>query len=77
MNIYVRNLSPETSMSALRGCFEVCGRVADVSIGRYKIGGTSKAFGQVEMSSNDQAIAAIDGLQGKELDGHLLDVQVE
>jgi RNA recognition motif-containing protein len=74
MNIYVRNLSPETSVSELRGCFENFGTVADVTISTYKLRGVAKAFGQVEMSSHDHAQAAIAGLRGKELGGNLLKV---
>jgi RNA recognition motif-containing protein len=74
MYVYVRNLSPETSVSELRGCFESFGTVADVTISTYRLGGMAKAFGQVEMSSHDHAWAAITGLHGKELRGNLLKV---
>ncbi len=77
MNIHVRNLSPETSLSEFRGSFEVFGKVADVTISTYRISGAAKAFGQVEMLSNDHAQAAIAGLQGKALGGNLLNVQEE
>jgi RNA recognition motif-containing protein len=77
MNIYVGNLSPETSVSELRSCFEVFGKVADTTISAYKVRGVAKGFGQVEMPSNDHAHAAIAGLQGKELGGNLLKVQEE
>lgn len=77
MNIYVGNLSPETSAAELRGCFETFGPVAEVSISAYKVHGVAKGFGQVEMPSVDHAQAAIIGMQGKELAGNLLKVQEE
>lgn len=77
MNIHVGNLSPETSLSVLRGCFEVFGKVTDVTISAYKVHGVAKGFGQVEMLSDDQAYAAIAGLQDKTLGGNLLKVQEE
>jgi RNA recognition motif-containing protein len=75
MNIYVRNLSPETSRSELFGCFETFGKVTDVTISTYKVSGESRGSGFVEMPSNDHALAAIAGLQGKELCGNLLKIQ--
>jgi len=77
MNIYVGNLSPETSVSELRGCFETFGKVADVTISAYRVRDVAKGFGQVEMPSNDDAQAAIAGMQGKTLAGNLLKVQEE
>jgi len=67
MNIQVGNLSPETSLLALRGCFEVFGKVTDVTISAYKVHGVAKGFGQDKMLSDDQAYAAIAGLQDKML----------
>ncbi|UCC43131.1 MAG: RNA-binding protein [Candidatus Zixiibacteriota bacterium] len=75
MNIYVRNLSPETSRSELLGCFETFGKVTDVTISTYNLHGKSRGLGFIEMPSNDQGQAAIAGLQGKELCGNLLKIQ--
>ena len=77
MNIYVGNLSPATSVAELRCCFEPLGPVAEVSISAYKIHGEPKGFGQVDMPSDENAQAAIAGMQGKELAGNLLKVQEE
>jgi RNA recognition motif-containing protein len=75
MNIYVRNLSPETSRSELLECFKVFGAVTDVAISTYKVEGESRASGFIEMPSEEHALAAIAGLQGKELSGNLLQIQ--
>lgn len=77
MNIYIRNLSPETSLSELRGCFEIFGKVADTTISTYKIDGESRGLGLVEMLSNDHGQVAIASLQGTKLGGNLLNVQEE
>ena len=74
MNIYVRNVSPTTSREELMDCFEEYGAVSDVSVSTYTVGGKWRASGFVEMSSNVQGQAAIDGLQDKELGGHLLKI---
>jgi RNA recognition motif-containing protein len=77
MNIHVGNLSPETSLSVLRGSFEMFGKVTDVTISTYKVNGISRALGSIEMPSNDHGRAAIAGLEGKELGGTLLAVHEE
>ncbi len=77
MNIYVGNLSPQTSLSALRGEFEIFGKVADVTIATYKVAGEVRSLGIIEMPSRTHGRAAIAGMQGKELSGNLLRVRDE
>jgi hypothetical protein len=77
MTIHVGNLSPATSLTELRGCFEIYGKVADVTISAFTVCGVAKGCGQVEMLFDDHAHAAIAGLQGKALDGNLLKVTEE
>ena len=77
MNIYVQNLSPTTSREELIGCFAEYGAVSDVSVSTYTVEGESRASGYVEMPSDVQAQAAIQGLHGKELAGNLLEIQEE
>jgi RNA recognition motif-containing protein len=77
MNIHVGNLSPQTSLAVLRGCFEVYGAVTDVTISTYEVDGKSKASGFVKMPSPDHAHAAIVGLKDKELGGNILSVLEE
>ena len=68
MNIYVRNLSPETLRSELLGCFEIFGKVADITISTYRVEDRSCASGFVEMPSREQAQAAIDNLHCHPID---------
>lgn len=74
MKIYVGNLSYSTSEEDVRAAFSPFGTIdsADVIIDRNT--GRSKGFGFVEMSNDDEAKAAIEGLNGKELDGRSLNV---
>jgi len=74
MNIHVGNLAKETSEPQLRESFAKFGDVTKVKIVMDKIAGTPKGFGFVEMPTLDQANAAIAGLNGKDLGGHLLAV---
>jgi cold-inducible RNA-binding protein len=75
MNIHVGNLSPNTSLSVLRGWFEVFGKVKDVTISTFRIDGEARALGFIDMPSNTHALAAIAGLEGKEMDGSQLSVR--
>ena len=77
MTIHVGNLSPETSLSALRGCFEVFGKVTDVTLSTFTVDGQSQGLGIVEMPSSGHFPAAIVGLQGKELSGSVLELREE
>ena len=58
----------------LRQAFEPLGQVESVSIINDKYSGRSKGFGFVEMPSNAEGQAAIEGLNGKELKGRALNV---
>jgi len=74
MNIYVGNLSHDTTEDDLRQAFEKFGAVDKVSIIMDKFSGRSKGFGFVEMPSKDEAQAAMNGLNNQELDGRNLNV---
>ncbi|MEP0827223.1 MAG: RNA-binding protein [bacterium] len=69
MNIYVGNLSFETGEDELRQAFEKFGQVANVTILKDKFSGKSRGFAFVEMPTQDEAQAAISGLDGKSLGG--------
>ena len=74
MNIYVGNLSFETTEDDLRQAFEAFGQVTSVAIIKDKFSGESRGFGFVEMPTKAEAQAAIDGLNGKDLKGRSLNV---
>jgi RNA recognition motif-containing protein len=74
MNIYVGNLAFAITDDELRQAFEAFGKVDTATIIKDKYSGQSKGFGFVEMPSGDEARAAIEGLNGKELKGRNLNV---
>ena len=74
MKIYVGNLSRDTTDSDLQKAFEAFGAVLSVTIVKDKFSGQSRGFGFVEMPNNEEAQAAIDGLNGNEFMGRALNV---
>ena len=74
MNIYVGNLSFQTTDDELRQTFEPHGEVSSANIIRDKFSGDSRGFGFVEMPSDDEAQAAIAALNGADLSGRALNV---
>lgn len=74
MNIYVGNLSYHTTEEQIRRAFEGYGEVTRVSLISDRNTGESRGFGFVEMADAEQARAAINGLNGSELDGRQLNV---
>ena len=74
MNIFVGNLAFSATDDSLRQLFESHGVVDKVNIITDRDTGRSKGFGFVEMPDSTAAKAAIQGLNGKELDGRALTV---
>ncbi len=74
MNIYVGNLSYNTTESGLRAEFGAFGEVDRVKIIADQVSGRSKGFGFVTMNDDDQANQAIAELNGVELDGREIKV---
>jgi RNA recognition motif-containing protein len=74
VNIYVGNLSYDTTEDDLRDAFAVYGEVTSAAVITDKFSGKSRGFGFVEMANNAEANAAIEALNGKELDGRALNV---
>ncbi len=74
MDIYVGNLAYATNDDTLRTAFSQYGEVASARVVSDRMTGRSKGFGFVEMPDREQAQAAIDGLNGTDLDGRTLRV---
>ncbi len=74
MNIYVGNLSAGITEQELREAFETFGEVDSAKIIKDNFTGKSRGFGFVVMPSQEQAQAAIEGLNGKEVGGSNLTV---
>src|SRR3954468_17174520 len=72
--IYVGNLSYNVTSSDLEQLFTAHGQVQSAEVISDRATGRSKGFGFVEMSSDDEANAAIAALNGTEHDGRNLTV---
>jgi len=75
MNIYVGNLSPETTEDDLRKAFEAFGQVISIKILRDRVTGESNRVGFVGMPVSDEAQTAISELNGKNLQGNTIKVE--
>ena len=74
MNIYIGNLSFNATEKKLRQAFESYGEVTEVKLIMDRDTGKPRGFAFVEMSGRSEASAAIEGLNGQELDGRELRV---
>ena len=74
MNIYVGNLSFDTTERDLEAAFATYGAVSTARIATDRDTGRARGFGFVEMSNQTEAQAAIAGLNGSELQGRTLTV---
>lgn len=72
--LYVGNLTYQIDNEGLEQLFAPFGEVVSAEIIKDRDTGRSKGFGFVEMGSDDEANAAIDGLSGKDHDGRALTV---
>ncbi|MDH3892421.1 MAG: RNA-binding protein [candidate division Zixibacteria bacterium] len=74
MNIYIGNMSFDTTETQLRQAFEGYGEVSSVRMITDRDSGKPKGFAFVEMTGRDEAKAAVVGLKGHELNGRTLTV---
>ena len=74
--LYVGGLSYSTTSETLREYFAQCETVESASVVTDKFSGQSRGFGFVELSTAEEAQRAIAELNGKDLDGRKLTVNV-
>jgi cold-inducible RNA-binding protein len=74
VKLYVGNLSFQTTQQDLEELFSQAGQVESVSIVTDRDTGQPRGFAFVEMSGNAEAQAAIQALDGREVDGRALKV---
>ncbi len=72
--LYVGGLSWDTTDESLGAAFAQAGNVVSATVIKDKFSGKSKGFGFVEMSSDEEADAAIEMWNEKELDGRNIKV---
>ena len=74
MEIFVGNLAPQATEAELIDLFKAFGDVKSAEVKREMFTGTSKGFGFVEMPGKQHSLAAIAGLNGKEVAGRPMKV---
>ena len=74
--LYVGNLSYGVDDHSLSACFGAHGTVESAHVVMDRDTGRSKGFGFVEMSTAEEAQAAIQALDGQDLDGRAMRVNV-
>lgn len=73
-NLYVGNLSYDTTEETLRTLFAEYGQIESVRLITDRYTGRSKGFAFVEMSTDQAAQEAIGGLNGKQVDNREIKV---
>ncbi len=72
MNLYVGNISFDTTEQRLRQVFEEYGTVTSARLITDRDTGRPRGFGFVEMAEKSEGLNAIDELNDKEVDGRRL-----
>ena len=73
-NLFVGNMSFQTTESDLRALFEPFGKITRVHAAMDRETGKARGFAFVEMANDDEAAKAIAALDGKEVGGRNLKV---
>ena len=74
--VYVGNLNYSTTEETLNAQFAQFGEVVSTTVIKDRFTGQSKGFGFVEFADDGAADAAIEALNGKEVDGRRVRVNV-
>jgi len=73
-NVFVGNMSFQTTEGDLRGMFEPYGEITRVNVITDRDTGQARGFAFVEMTNDAEAVSAIAALNGKEVGGRALNV---
>jgi RNA recognition motif-containing protein len=74
--LFVGNLSFNTTENDLQDAFAAFGNVTETNLMMDRTTGRPRGFGFVTMSSAEEAQKAIEGMNGKDVDGRALTVNV-
>jgi RNA recognition motif-containing protein len=74
--LYIGGLSYSTTSEGLREFFAQCGNVQSATVITDRFSGQSRGFGFVEMNTAEEAQTAISQLNGRELDGRRITVEI-
>ena len=76
MNIYVGNLAHQATEDDLQKTFESFGQVTSIKIIKDRYTSESKGFGFIEMDAEQEATSAIEDLNGTDLMGKTIAVNM-
>lgn len=76
VKLFVGGLSFSTSNERLREAFASFGEVQSATVVTDRDTGRSRGFGFVEMATNEEATAAVSRLNGTDLDGRQIKVEI-
>jgi RNA recognition motif-containing protein len=74
--LFIGSLSFSTTSDGLREFFTQCGTVTSATVITDQFSGRSRGFGFVEMATPEEAQAAVQRLNGKDLDGRQIKVEI-
>ena len=74
IKLYIGGLAYSVTEQELEAAFAAYGTVASATVIKDRNSGQSKGFGFVEMSTDDEAKAAMAALNGKEISGRSISV---
>ena len=72
--LYVGNLSYNTTDASLKDAFSAMGEVESANVITDKMTGRSRGFGFVSMVNDEEALVAIEKMNGADVDGRKLTV---
>lgn len=74
MKLYIGGLAYSVTEQELEAAFAAYGTVTSAAVIKDRNSGQSKGFGFIEMSTDDEAKAAMAALNGKEISGRSISV---
>jgi len=74
--LFIGSLSFSTTSEGLREFFTQCGSVTSATVITDQFSGRSRGFGFVEMATPEEAAQAVQRLNGKDLDGRQIKVEI-
>ena len=74
MKIFVGNLSFQSTDDSIRSVFAEHGQVEEVALITDRDTGRPRGFGFIQMPNDDEARAAIEAINGRDVDGRTLNV---
>jgi RNA recognition motif-containing protein len=75
MNIYVGNLSFDTTEDTLKSLFSEFGHVESVKLIKDRFSGRPKGYGFIEMPDNSEADQAVKALNGNRINGNIIKIK--